>query len=211
MEVMNSTKDATDTEQQSYFYVVWPEEKSPKGTSGATATTLCSTAVSINSAPSSSATTFSYETQPHTIASGSSNGSSSSSSIQQVQSPAGSPLHSREAMRMASPQVLTGSTNGGAQSLDNCVKKHSDGSGILVNSCSMKPQNVQHVAAIPSLEACNSPVGLGKHRTLDLSHNRKVRYHQAVSTNTLAKDSNLREIGMFYLQLLIVLTLLLLI
>lgn len=202
MKGMNSSKESET--QQSYFYVVWPEDKSPGGASVAAAIpSVAATSAVISSNSSSSATqpTFNYESQALTTSSS----CSSSSSLQQ-ESPVESPL--APSKDMASVQVMTTINNRTSQS-----QLATDGSGILPNG--MKSQPVQHVAAsvpssaavssstlnfvIPSLDSFTATTSVGRHRTMltpdHSSPGGKQKFHQGVAVNS-GGDSNLREIGM---------------
>lgn len=196
---MSSSKEGEESQQHSYFYVVWPEDKSPEETSSVVATTVSSTATStvLNSTPSLSTTlpTFNYEPQITTSSSG-----SSSSSLQQ-ESPVGSP-QSKETVGMASVQVM--SSNTASPSRDICTKLTSDGS--------IPSHSVQHVApavastvgasstfVIPSLDSfiptsSMATSSMGRHRSVltpDQTSSGKLR----LCPVNFAADSNLQEIG----------------
>ena len=194
---MNPTKEPADTEQQSYFYVVWPEDKSPSVSRAATATKLCSTTASSTASPGPvTLPTLNYES--HALP-GSSSSGSSSSSTQQQQSPVGSPLSKETVRRPTASVQVTASHNNIYDPQDNYTKINSD-----CGDTSTKSQYIQHATAtiptssttivLPALETPNiTSTSHGRHRTVlppEVSHNR-VRYHQINSTG----DSNLREIG----------------
>lgn len=177
MKVMNSSKESAEA-QQSYFYVVWPEDKSPGGD---TATTILSSAVT--AANSASAILPSYETIT-TSSSG-----SSSSSLQQ-ESPARSPLGKEE---MASVQGMP--SNNVFRGHGSCTKLASDGS----DSANDMRSAVQHLgAASPCSVATSSTFppmdtfsSAGRHRSVqDCSPGKQ----QGVTANSVG-ESKLREIG----------------
>ncbi len=196
---MNLSKDR-ETQQQSYFYVVWPEDKSPGGTSAATVT-LSSTAVQSSAATNSTAalsTPFNYDSQ---IATASSNSGSCSTSSLHQRSPVGSPLSKEPAACMASEQVMT-STNASAQ----------DTSASATCSSRVKSQPVQQLAAampiissstvasstlLDSFTAANSPIG--RQRTVlttpDLASFGRPRVFQGKPGSPGGGETNLREIG----------------
>ena len=141
MKIMNLSKDR-ETQQQSYFYVVWPEDKSPGGTSVA-ATTLSSTAAHSSAAATSTALSstpmppLDYDTHTN-----SSNDNCSISNLHQG-SPVESPLRKEAVGSMASEQVMTTATNSSSQNQEAYTK--------LASCSNTKSQPVQHViAAMPS-------------------------------------------------------------
>lgn len=193
MKGMNSKEGAES--QHSYFYVVWPEDKSPGGTSSASvvATTTATSAV-LNSTPALSSTlpTFNYE--PQTLTTSSSG--SSSSSLQQ-DSPVGSPL-SKETVSMASVQVI--SSNTASPSRDLSTKLTSD-------QCSISAHSVQYTAPavastvgasstfmVPAVDSFIPTSSVGRHRpmlTPEQTSSAKLKLHPM----NLAVDQNLKEIG----------------
>lgn len=202
MKVMSSSKEPGETQQQSYFYVVWPEDKSPGGSNDVAATTVSTAATSavVTSTPISTAAlpTFNYDTQ--TLATGSS-GSSTSSTTQQ-ESPVGSPMN-KDLASMASNSVQVMAAN----TMDSSTRLTPDGSA----GSRVKSQPLQHVAAtvpgnmivasstfgIPSQDSFT--VTAGRHRTvatpdLTSTHSGKQRLHQGIAVNSIG-ESNLRDIG----------------
>lgn len=200
MKVMSSSKEPGETQQQSYFYVVWPEDKSPGGSNDVAATTVSTAATSavVTSTPISTAAlpTFNYDTQ--TLATG----SSSSTSSTQQESPVGSPMN-KDLASMASNSVQVMAAN----TMDSSIRLTPDGSA----GSRVKSQPLQHVAAtvpgnmivasstfgIPSQDSFT--VTAGRHRTvatpdLTSTHSGKQRLHQGVAVNSIG-ESNLRDIG----------------
>lgn len=200
MKVMSSSKEPGETQQQSYFYVVWPEDKSPGGSNDVAATTVSTAATSavVTSKPISTAAlpTFNYDTQ--TLATG----SSSSTSSTQQESPVGSPMN-KDLASMASNSVQVMAAN----TMDSSTRLTPDGSA----GSRVKSQPLQHVAAtvpgnmivasstfgIPSQDSFT--VTAGRHRTvatpdLTSTHSGKQRLHQGVAVNSIG-ESNLRDIG----------------
>lgn len=184
MKVMNSSKEPAET-QQSYFYVVWPEDKSPGGD---TATTILSSAVPAANS-SASAILPSYETIT-TSSSG-----SSSSSLQQ-ESPARSPLGKEE---IASVQGMP--SNNVLRGHGSCTKlAASDGGSDSVNG-GMRSA-VQHIgAASPCSVATSSTFpqvdtfsSAGRHRSVLAAHDCSPGKQQGGAANSVG-ESKFREIG----------------
>ena len=178
--VMNSSKEPAET-QQSYFYVVWPEDKSPGGD---TATTIISSAVS---AANSSAQGIlpSYETIT-TSSSG-----SSSSSLQQ-ESPARSPLGKEEI------ESVQGMPSNNALRGQSSCKLISDGS----DSVNGMRSAVQHIGAVspcsvatsstfPPMDTLNSA---GRHRGVLATQDGPAGKQQEGTANSVG-ESKFKEIG----------------
>lgn len=194
MKGMNSTKEGVESQQHSYFYVVWPEDKSPGGTVATTVSSTASSAV-LNSTPSLSTTTlptFNYETQTLTTSSS----GSSNSSLQQ-ESPVGSPV-TKETVTMASVQVM--SNNTASPSRDLPTKLTPESNNIPAHSVHhITPSVASTVGAsstfvIPSLDSFVPVNSVGRQRSLltpEQTSSGKQRFHPI----NFAVDSNLKEIG----------------
>lgn len=197
---MTSSKELSEA-QQSYFYVVWPEDKSPGG-SGTSATTICST-----NTISSSTTSSTSEAMPpfsnESLSLTSSSGQSSNSSVlqQSMKSSAvlgrsmASPSSSKDSRSMASLQSYEDITTLDSNSMPvsnsvRFVQQPATSAAVATSSA------VSFV--IPPLDTSTITTStIGKHRTPmthDFISNRKHK-HQGASLNSLGGENNLREIG----------------
>ena len=179
---MSLSKDR-ETHQQSYFYVVWPEDKSAVQSSAATD----STASSIQS--------FNYDSQAITASSKS--GSHSTSNLQQGSPvPVVSPLSKEPAVCMASEQVMT-STNA-SQDTSNCSRdktqpeQHRATTSLATSSTSM---TVSSSFVLPSLDSFSAASSMGRQRTADLAPFGRPRVYHGKPGSPGAGEANLREIG----------------
>lgn len=211
MKIMNSSKEPEE-QQQSYFYVVWPEaeDKSPgaedksPGASSVAATTSSAEAAVVNSIPSAAASTdlptFSYESR---ALSTSSTNDTAISSLQ-PKSPVTSPQRTSPQRRsqrsplmkdeMASVQVITSDNTSGNLS---STKSGSDEYSVpgTQHVAATVPCNL---AAFPSLDSYNASSSLQRrHKTAvtpDYSP-AKPRFHRSGAGSSVGESTTLKEIG----------------
>lgn len=197
---MSMPKESGDTEQQSYFYVVWPEEsKSPGGTTPSTASTAAISSSSYNnnattvaSSPAQATTMPSLGApQPALSYEVAESRHNSSSSSMQSRSPEESHM---QAVRMASLQNKT-STHG---SLDEPLKINSNGGvpGIRhVHHAALSPSSTGGLTAtttyvIPSIASASGRHVKSLMAPVDYTPPQKMQYNREPDG-----DANLREIG----------------
>lgn len=186
MKIMSLSKDR-DTHQQSYFYVVWPEDKSPGGTSTAAteATHSSSTTAAVTDHTSLSVPSFNYDS--HTIAA---SGSSSDTSSQQQESPVAvlSPLSKEPAVCMASDQVLT-NTN----AVSDCSHdKNQLVQRLVTSSSSAAISNSFIVHSQDSYSTASRPRST---LTPDLAYLGRPRVYHGKPGSPEAGETHLKEIG----------------
>ena len=206
-----STKEQGEAEQQSFFYVLWPDDKSPStSTTSGSATSFCNNAATAAHSSPAALPTFSYET--HYTSAGS-NGGASSSNAGQLQSPVASPpskqLQGQPAVRMASNSMTSSSVSQNQAMHDRINSDASPGvltTGPGVLTAGMKSQILQHTSTglptsmpisttslFPSLDSSTTTTSIGRHKILPVSdfatYNRKQRNQAS------GGDLNLREIG----------------
>lgn len=195
MKIMSSSKEPAEG-QQSYFYVVWPEEKS---TASSIAASAAASAVT-NSIPSASSSdlpmpTFSYESQA-LISSSSTNDTSTIDLHREeppVVSPQRSPLIEEETGSVASVQVMTSNTL--RSPCRSTADENSSQSSSLQHVTAAVPCNV---AAFPSLDSYNANSSVRRHKTVVTPEYSpaKPKFHRGAAGNSVGdRESNMREIG----------------
>ena len=209
MKIMSVSKER-ETQQQSYFYVVWPEDKSPGSGAAsipATPAALSSTAVNSSAATTSSTVSsssapilsFNYDTQTVPASNSSNSTICSTTSLQQ-----GSPMTQDADASMASEEVVTSANV--LQSQDTSTGAHST---VYSHSNGIKSlQPVQHlptpvpscgsmtVSVLPPFDTFTATTSsIGRQRTVltpDVAHFGRPRVPHGSPSGG---DMNLREIG----------------